>query len=228
MFTGIVEEMGQVESVQRGRQSAILTIRAKTVLEGTKIGDSIAVNGVCLTVTSLSPDRFTADVMHETLNRSALAQLSVGSPVNLERAMAADGRFGGHIVSGHIDGTGRITSTRRDDVAVWYDIEAPEAITRYVVEKGSIAIDGVSLTVARVSENGFSISMIPHTADVTALGRKRAGDIVNLECDIIGKYVERLLSSGRASPVTKPHTSDCASKAQSTLTTNFLASNGFF
>ena len=142
--------------------------------------------------------------------------------------MPANGRFGGHIVSGHIDGTGRIASTRRDDVAVWYDIEAPEAIIRYVVEKGSIAIDGVSLTVARVSENGFSISMIPHTADVTALGRKRAGDIVNLECDIIGKYVEKLLSSGRASPVTKPHTSDRASKAQSTLTTEFLASNGFF
>ena len=131
-------------------------------------------------------------------------------------------------MSGHIDGTGRIASTRRDDVAVWYDIEAPEAITRYVVEKGSIAIDGVSLTVARVSENGFSISMIPHTADVTALGRKRAGDIVNLECDIIGKYVEKLLSSGRASPVTKPHTSDRANKVQSTLTTEFLASNGFF
>ena len=151
-----------------------------------------------------------------------------GSAVNLERAMPANGRFGGHIVSCHIDGTGRITSTRRDDVAVWYDIEAPEAITRYVVEKGSIAIDGVSLTVARVSENGFSISMIPHTADVTALGRKRTGDIVNLECDIIGKYVERLLSSGRASPIDKAHATNRPDKAQSTLTADFLASNGFF
>ena len=228
MFTGIVEEMGVLKSIRKGAHSAILEIQAKVVLEDIHLGDSIAVNGVCLTATSFSPTGFTADVMHETLRRSSLGALSAGSAVNLERAMPANGRFGGHIVSGHIDGTGRITSTRRDDVAVWYDIEAPEAITRYVVEKGSIAIDGVSLTVARVSENGFSISMIPHTADVTALGRKRAGDIVNLECDIIGKYIERLLSSGRASPVTKPHTSDCASKAQSTLTTEFLASNGFF
>ena len=228
MFTGIVEEVGRIITADRKGNSARLKIEAEKVLEDIKIGDSIAVNGICLTVTYFGKNYFTADVMHETLRRSSLGALSAGSAVNLERAMPANGRFGGHIVSGHIDGTGRIASTRRDDVAVWYDIEAPEAIIRYVVEKGSIAIDGVSLTVARVSENGFSISMIPHTADVTVLGRKRAGDIVNLECDIIGKYVERLLSSGRASPVTKPHTSDCASKAQSTLTTDFLASNGFF
>ena len=222
MFTGLVETVGRVRSIKRAAASSVLSIEAPAIMQGVRIGDSIATNGVCLTATRVD------DVMHETLRRSSLGALSAGSAVNLERAMPANGRFGGHIVSGHIDGTGRITSTRRDDVAVWYDIEAPEAITRYVVEKGSIAIDGVSLTVARVSENGFSISMIPHTADVTALGRKRAGDIVNLECDIIGKYVEKLLSSGRASPVTKPHTSDCASKAQSTLTTEFLASNGFF
>lgn len=228
MFTGIVEELGRIVRVPSPGRAGQLEIAATRVLTGTNVGDSIAVNGVCLTATTVSAAGFTADVMPQTLAHSNLGALRAGSPVNLERAMAADGRFGGHIVSGHIDGTGRITSTRRDDVAVWYDIEAPEAITRYVVEKGSIAIDGVSLTVARVSENGFSISMIPHTADVTALGRKRAGDIVNLECDVIGKYVERLLSSGRASPVTKPHTSDCASKAQSTLTTDFLASNGFF
>lgn len=228
MFTGIVEELGRIVRVPSPGRAGQLEIAATRVLAGTNVGDSIAVNGVCLTATTVSAAGFTADVMPQTLAHSNLGALRAGSPVNLERAMAADGRFGGHIVSGHIDGTGRITSTRRDDVAVWYDIEAPEAITRYVVEKGSIAIDGVSLTVARVSENGFSISMIPHTADVTALGRKRAGDIVNLECDIIGKYIERLLSSGRASPVTKPHTSDCASKAQSTLTTEFLASNGFF
>lgn len=228
MFTGIVEELGRIVRVPSPGRAGQLEIAATRVLAGTNVGDSIAVNGVCLTATTVSAAGFTADVMPQTLAHSNLGALRAGSPVNLERAMAADGRFGGHIVSGHIDGTGRITSTRRDDVAVWYDIEAPEAITRYVVEKGSIAIDGVSLTVARVSENGFSISMIPHTADVTALGRKRAGDIVNLECDIIGKYVERLLSSGRASPVTKPRTSDCASKAQSTLTTEFLASNGFF
>ena len=228
MFTGIVEEVGTIRNIKRGQHSAVLTIQAKTVLEETRIGDSIAVNGICLTGTRLFPDGFSADVMHETLNRSSLAGLSAGCVVNLERAMPANGRFGGHIVSGHIDGTGRITSTRRDDVAVWYDIEAPEAITRYVVEKGSIAIDGVSLTVARVSENGFSISMIPHTADVTALGRKRAGDIVNLECDVIGKYVERLLSSGRASPTAATSATAKASPKPSALTTEFLASNGFF
>ena len=228
MFTGLVETVGRVRSIKRGAASSVLSIEAPAIMQGVRIGDSIATNGVCLTATRVDDTGFCADVMHETLRRSSLGALSAGSAVNLERAMPANGRFGGHIVSGHIDGTGRIASTRRDVVAVWYDIEAPEAITRYVVEKGSIAIDGVSLTVARVFENGFSISMIPHTADVTALGRKRAGDIVNLECDIIGKYVERLLSSGRASPVDKSHTSDCASKAQSTLTTEFLASNGFF
>ena len=180
MFTGIVEEMGQVESVQRGRQSAILTIRAKTVLEGTKIGDSIAVNGVCLTVTSLSPDRFTADVMHETLDRSSLAQLKRGGAVNLERAMAADGRFGGHIVAGHIDGTGRITRIKRDDNAVWYTVQAAPQLLRYIVEKGSIAMDGISLTVARVEETAFSISAIPHTVAQTALQNRREGDLVNL------------------------------------------------
>ena len=228
MFTGLVETVGRVRSIKRGAASSVLSIEAPAIMQGVRIGDSIATNGVCLTATRVDDVGFCADVMHETLRRSSLGALSAGSTVNLERAMPANGRFGGHIVSGHIDGTGRIASMRRDDVAVWYDIEAPEAIIRYVVEKGSIAIDGVSLTVANVSENGFSISMIPHTADVTALGRKRAGDIVNLECDIIGKYVERLLSSGRASPVDKSHTSDRASKAQSTLTTDFLASNGFF
>ena len=228
MFTGLVETVGRVRSIKRGAASSVLSIEAPAIMQDVRIGDSIATNGVCLTATRVDDAGFCADVMHETLQRSSLGALSAGSAVNLERAMPANGRFGGHIVSGHIDGTGRIASTRRDDVAVWYNIEASEAIIRYVVEKGSIAIDGVSLTVARVSENGFSISMIPHTADVTALGRKRAGDIVNLECDVIGKYVEKLLSSGRASPVAKPHTSDCASKAQSTLTTDFLASNGFF
>lgn len=228
MFTGLVETVGRVRSIKRGAASSVLSIEAPAIMQDVRIGDSIATNGVCLTATRVDDAGFCADVMHETLQRSSLGALSAGSAVNLERAMPANGRFGGHIVSGHIDGTGRIASTRRDDVAVWYDIKAPEAIARYVVEKGSIAIDGVSLTVARVSENGFSISMIPHTADVTALGRKRAGDIVNLECDIIGKYVEKLLSPGRASPVGKSHATNRADKAQSTLTADFLASNGFF
>ena len=215
MFTGIVEEMGQVEGIQRGKQSAVLTIRAKTVLEGTKIGDSIAVNGVCLTVTSLLSDRFSADVMHETLDRSALAGLRRGSLVNLERAMAADGRFGGHIVAGHIDGTGRITRIKRDDNAVWYTVQAAPQLLRYIVEKGSIAMDGISLTVARVEETAFSISAIPHTVAQTALQNRREGDLVNLETDIIGKYVEKLLTPA-------PET-----LASSGLTRDFLSGHGF-
>lgn len=215
MFTGIVEEMGQVEGIQRGKQSAVLTIRAKTVLEGTKIGDSIAVNGVCLTVTSLLSDRFSADVMHETLDRSALSRLRRGSVVNLERAMAADGRFGGHIVAGHIDGTGRITRIKRDDNAVWYTVQATPQLLRYIVEKGSIAMDGISLTVARVEETAFSISAIPHTVAQTALQNHREGDLVNLETDIIGKYVEKLLTSAPETP------------ASSGLTRDFLARYGF-
>ena len=193
MFTGIVEEVGAIKNIKRGQHSAVLTIQAKTVLEETRIGDSIAVNGICLTVTRLFPDGFSADVMHETLNRSSLGALGVKSPVNLERAMLAGGRFGGHIVSGHIDGTGTIRDVRRDGNAVWYTIQAPEPILRLIVEKGSIAIDGISLTVARVDHVSFSVSIIPHTLQETALAFKRAGDIVNLENDCIGKYVAKLM-----------------------------------
>lgn len=215
MFTGIVEELGTIQHIARGQHSAVLTIQAKTVLEHTKLGDSIAVNGICLTVTQLHADRFSADVMHETLNRSALAQLSVGSPVNLERAMAADGRFGGHIVAGHVDGVGRISHIRRDDNAIWYTIQTQPALLRYVVEKGSIAIDGISLTVARVETDRFAVSVIPHTAAVTLLGLRRTGDRVNLESDLVGKYVERLL---RPAP---------EEKGQSRLTMEFLTQHGF-
>ncbi len=193
MFTGIVEEMGTIRSIRRGAHSAVLSIGADTVLSDLKIGDSVAVNGVCLTATALDGGGFTADVMHETLHRSSLGALSPGQPVNLERAMAADGRFGGHIVSGHIDGTGTIAALRRDDNAVWYTVSAAPALLRYIVEKGSIAIDGISLTVAAVEADRFSVSVIPHTAAVTMLGDKRPGDTVNLETDIIGKYVEKLL-----------------------------------
>lgn len=215
MFTGIVEEIGQVEGIQRGRQSAVLTIRAKTVLEGSKLGDSIAVNGVCLTVTSLLSDRFSADVMHETLDRSSLAGLRRGSAVNLERAMAADGRFGGHIVAGHIDGTGRITQIRKDDNAIWYTIQASPQILRYIVEKGSIAVDGISLTVARVDTDCFAISAIPHTVAQTVLRERNEGDLVNLENDIIGKYVEKLLTPAPES------------QASGGITLDFLARHGF-
>lgn len=218
MFTGIVEEIGTIRNIKRGQHSAVLTIQAKTVLEETRIGDSIAVNGICLTVTRLFPDGFSADVMHETLNRSSLAGLTAGSMVNLERAMPANGRFGGHIVAGHVDGVGHISNIRRDDTAVWYTVHAGPEILRYVVEKGSITIDGVSLTVARVEADRFSVSLIPHTAAVTVLGRKRPGDVVNLETDVIGKYVEKLLLPRPEAERDPP---------AGGITLDFLARNGF-
>ena len=215
MFTGIVEEVGTVRSIQRGSTSSFIEIQANIVLDGTKFGDSIAVNGVCLTVTELSSDSFRADVMNETLSRSSLGSLRSGSPVDLERAMAAGGRFGGHIVSGHIDGTGTITDIKKDGIAHWYTISAPPEIMRYIVEKGSVAIDGISLTVAKVTDSSFSVSIIPHTAAQTVLSHKKAGDTVNLENDIIGKYVEKLM---------KP----AEEKSQkSGITMDFLARNGF-
>ena len=215
MFTGIVEELGTIRSIRRGAASAVLSIGAEAVLSDLRIGDSVAVNGVCLTATGVDGSGFTADVMHETLQRSSLGALGPGSRVNLERAMAADGRFGGHIVSGHIDGTGTIAERRRDDNAVWYTVAAAPGLLRYVVEKGSIAIDGISLTVASVEADRFSVSVIPHTAAVTLLGAKGPGDVVNLETDIIGKYVERLLR-----PADTP-------AARSGISLEFLAENGF-
>lgn len=212
MFTGIIEEVGKVQGVRRGRNSAAVSIGARTILEGIRLGDSIAVNGVCLTVTSFSQSGFTADVMHETLTRSSLGSLRAGSPVNLERAMPANGRFGGHIVSGHIDGTGTISAIAKDDNAVWYTVKTGSHILRYIIEKGSVAVDGVSLTVAKVHNDGFSVSIIPHTAAQTILSEKRIGDIVNLENDCIAKYVERLL--GTQSP-------------KGAITTEFLAKHGF-
>ena len=193
MFTGIVEEVGTIKSINRGQHSAVLTIHAKNILDGTKIGDSIAVNGICLTVTQLRTDGFTADVMHETLNRSAFAQLTAGKAVNLERAMPANGRFGGHIVAGHVDGIGHITDIRKDDTAIWFTICAEPEILRYIVEKGSITIDGISLTVATVDSTSFSVSTIPHTVSQTNLHQRHKGDLVNLENDMIGKYIEKLL-----------------------------------
>ena len=207
MFTGIVEETGTLRSLSRGSKSCVIHVQCSTVLEDTRIGDSIAVNGICLTVTSMESGGFTADVMNETLSRSSLAQTRPGDPVNLERAMAANGRLGGHIVSGHIDGTGIIREIRDDDNAVWYTVEAPPEILRYVVEKGSIAIDGISLTVARVDDRSFQVSVIPHTRAVSALSSRRVGSPVNLENDIVGKYVEKLMQpapseSGPASGIT--------------------------
>lgn len=193
MFTGIIEETGRVRSIALMGNSGKIAVGARKVLEGTKIGDSIAVNGVCLTVVSLQRDGFTADVMAETVRRSSLGRLYPGDYVNLERAMAAGGRFGGHLVSGHIDGTGIITSLKKEENAVWVTIETVPEILRLIVEKGSVCIDGISLTVAAVEDHDFRVSVIPHTGEETTLLRKSPGDRVNLENDIVGKYVERLL-----------------------------------
>ena len=214
MFTGLVEELGHVISVKNGAKSAVITIGAEKVLEGTKVGDSIAVNGVCLTVVRTDGGSFTADVMHETVDRSSLSGLRSGSAVNLERAMPADGRFGGHIVAGHVDGTGRILSVTRDDNAVWFRIGADRSILHYIVEKGSITVDGISLTVARAGTDDFSVSVIPHTLSVTALGSRKAGDVVNLENDIVGKYIEKFMREGTGG-------------AKSGISRAFLAENGF-
>ena len=213
MFTGIIEEVGIVDQIRRGGEFAKLRIRARTVLgripdpadpfaRPTKPGDSIAVNGICLTVTDLEHDHFTADVMPETLRRTAFNRLAPGSRVNLERAMAANGRFGGHIVSGHIDGIGTVRSRRREGNAVWFDIAAGDRIAAGIVEKGSIAIDGISLTVAEIRPEpgnaSFSVSIIPHTLAETALADREPGDPVNLETDMLGKYVFHLMGEGGA------------------------------
>lgn len=212
MFTGIVEEIGTVKKIARG-QKAYLEIQADRIFSDIHIGDSIAVNGVCLTVTGFSGKVFTADVMNETFSRSSLGSLKAGSHVNLERAMSANGRFGGHIVSGHIDGTGKIINIKKDGNAVWYKISASENIIKYTVEKGSIAIDGISLTVARIEKDNFSVSIIPHTSEETILSEKKVGDTVNLENDIIGKYVERFLNFDKTE--------------KSNITRDFLAKYGF-
>lgn len=214
MFTGIIEEIGTVKNIQRNGSNSFIVIEAKKVLEDVHLGDSIAVNGVCLTVTKTDGSVFQADVMNETLSRSSLGELRQGSKVNLERAMAANGRFGGHIVSGHIDGIGIITDIKNDGIAVWYTITADAHIMRYIVEKGSIAIDGISLTVAKVTDRDFSVSVIPHTAEMTILSTKSKGQTVNLENDIIGKYVEKLMKPAENSK-------------NSGIDMSFLSSNGF-
>lgn len=198
MFTGIIEEQGQIRSVSIGGSSGKIFVKAEKVLEGTKIGDSIAVNGVCLTAVLIQKDGFTADVMAETVRRSNLGNLRPGDKVNLERAMAAGGRFGGHIVSGHIDGTGTIVSIRKEENAVWVGIKTEPEIMGLVIEKGSICIDGISLTVAAVGADNFQVSVIPHTGEETTLLKKQPGDMVNLENDIIGKYVKRLMGLNEA------------------------------
>ena len=213
MFTGIVEEIGSIAAVKKGASESKLVICAKKIFSDLKIGDSVAVNGVCLTAAEINGDTFTADVMNETLSRSSLGSLTAGSHVNLERAMAADGRFGGHIVAGHVDGTGVIAQIKNDGNAVRYTISADSAILRYIIEKGSVAIDGISLTVTEVNDKSFGVSIIPHTSSETILSEKRCGDIVNLENDMIAKYVEKLLGT--------------QNKNESRITRDFLARHGF-
>ncbi len=216
MFTGIVEEVGEITGLRQTATSTVLAVRASTVLGGTKLGDSIAVNGVCLTVVRLTADGFEGDVMPETMRRTNLGALRPKSRVNLERAMAADGRFGGHIVAGHVDGTGTITDLSPEGNAVWVTVSAAPPLLRYIVEKGSITIDGISLTVAYVDNTCFRVSIIPHTGQETTLLTRKPGYVVNLECDIVGKYIEKLM---------QPAPADEAPSGG--ITVDFLAGNGF-
>ncbi len=198
MFTGIVEELGEIVAIERGTESAVVTVRGPLVSEDATQGSSIAVNGVCLTVVEHDRETFSVDVMAETLNRSCLGSLEAGAPVNLERAMTASTRFGGHIVQGHVDGTAQILARLPGDRWEVVQLTLPPELSRYVVEKGSITVDGVSLTVSNVTDETFSVSLIPTTLELTTLGRKAVGDIVNLEVDVIAKYVERLLTHAPA------------------------------
>lgn len=216
MFTGIVEEIGEIKGIKNGEKSSKLIVKADKVLDKTKIGDSICTNGVCLTVTDINGDSFEADVMAETLRRSNLGNLSIGSKVNLERALSLETRLGGHIVSGHIDGIGEVISLVKEDNATWVSIKASKELLKYIVFKGSIAIDGISLTVAYVDSEIFKVSIIPHTGDETILLKKKRGETVNLECDVIGKYVEKLL--GLASK---------EESKKSSISEEFLRENGF-
>ncbi|MFC4356282.1 riboflavin synthase [Chryseomicrobium palamuruense] len=213
MFTGIIEELGTVTRVSRSRESMTLTIAAQKILSDVSLGDSIAINGICLTVTSFSSSQFTVDVMPETFAATTIGELSTGSRVNLERAMAANGRFGGHFVTGHCDAVGEITSIQTNQNAVQLTIQFPEAFRPYVIQKGSISVDGVSLTVFGLSHQELMISLIPHTVEMTILHAKKVGDSVNLEFDILGKYILGAAEHSR-SPKSK-------------LTHDFLQQNGY-
>ena len=215
MFTGIIEEVGKITQINKQGEFAVVTIQASKVLQDVHLGDSIAVNGVCLTVTSFSERQFTADVMSETLKRTSLGELKPSSPVNLERAIAANGRFGGHIVSGHIDGTGEVVGIKPAHNSIWYRIQTTPKLMRYIIEKGSITIDGISLTVVDTDETSFRVSIIPHTIKETNLGSKKIGSLVNLENDIVGKYIEQFLL--KKEPENPP----------SQLTVDFLKNAGF-
>jgi riboflavin synthase len=217
MFTGIVEEIGKVRRIVYGSSSIKLSIQCNKVMEDAKLGDSIAVNGICLTVADKKSDEFTADVMPETMRKTGLGELKVGYPVNLERALRLNDRLGGHIVSGHIDGTGVVIDITREDNAIWLTIEADASVLKYIVMKGSVALDGTSLTVAYVDEKCFKVSLIPHTAGITTLGAKEVGSSVNIECDMLGKYVEKLILNNTSTVNNKPKG----------ISLDFLIKNGF-
>ena len=216
MFTGLVEELGVIQGITNGPKSSKLNIKAQVVLEGLKLGDSIAVNGVCLTVVSFTSHFFEAQVMAETLYKTNLKNLKAGDQVNLERAMALGDRIGGHLVSGHVDGMGKIIEKKIHDIAEVFKIQGPVEIIKYLVPKGSIAIDGISLTIVDVNEKDFTVSIIPHTRGLTTLGFKEVGDLVNLEIDMLAKYVEKLLS-----------TKEKTKEKQSGLSMSALVENGF-
>jgi riboflavin synthase len=214
MFTGLIEEIGTLQTIVKGAKSAQITIGAVKVLEGVKLGDSISTNGVCLTVVGFTKNSFTVDVMPETMRRSNLKNLKSGSKVNLERALRLGDRLGGHIVSGHIDGVGHIKAMEEEDNATWITIEAGPEILKYIIQKGSIAIDGTSLTVAYTDNDIFKVSIIPLTRDETTLLSKKIGEEVNLECDMVGKYIERLAFFNDK-------------ETKKSIDINFLKENGF-
>lgn len=216
MFTGIIEEVGRLERLAGGE----IAIRAKKVLEDVALGDSIAVNGICLTVTRFDEAHFTADVMPETIRRTSLAELRRGSRVNLERALTLKSRLGGHIVSGHIDGAGMIAAMKEEGNAILLTVRASDSVLRYVVEKGSVALDGISLTVASVGAADFTVSLIPHTREITNLREKSVGSRLNIETDILGKYVEKLFPGGCA-------LGSAAPKGKDGITMDFLRQQGF-
>jgi riboflavin synthase len=217
MFTGLIEEVGEITSVTRKGNSAQITVKARKILKDTKLGDSISTNGVCLTVTEKTSNTFTVDVMPETMNRSNLKNFKYGSKVNLERALRVGDRLDGHMVSGHVDGLGKIANYLKEDNAVWITVEADKSLLKYIIEKGSIAIDGTSLTVAYVDDRSFKVSIIPHTGEATTLLDKKIGDEVNLECDMVGKYIEKFMKFEEDKP----------EESNSNLNEDFLRQNGF-
>lgn len=214
MFTGIIEEIGYVKRINQQSRSAQIEIKADKVLGDVAVGDSIAVNGVCLTVVAFDSQHFTADVMPETVSKTNLRELKPGSPVNLERALKLGGRLGGHIVQGHVDAVGTIVEKQILEIAIIYRIATEPELLQYVVPKGSVAIDGVSLTVVDVFQDSFTVSLIPHTAHETVLGEKKPGDRVNLESDIIGRYVKHLMNRNHG-------------EERQALNLSFLAEHGF-